>query len=102
YPAAAVAIAGAMPATGLNTKSQAQKAAASISAYTFGPGLDELGISLSGDRSSAVALDGSVGQEDAADGQGQDPTLPVSAARPAGQTLRTAITVAAPIDHESA
>jgi microcystin-dependent protein len=39
-----------------------------ISAFTFGPGLDELGISIGGVRSPAAAtLDRPIGQEDAAD-----------------------------------
>src|SRR5262249_35547527 len=86
----------------LNTKSQAQKAAASISAYTFGPGLDELGISLAGIRSSAVVLlDGPVGQGDSTDEQGQESTLLVSAGRPAGQSEQAAVGGVAPNGHES-
>jgi UPF0755 protein len=96
---AAAAIAGAMPATALNTKSQTQKAAANISAYTFGPGLDELGISLAGIRPSAAALDGPVGQEDAA--EGQDTTLPVAAGRPAARTVSAANTGLVPIGDEA-
>jgi UPF0755 protein len=85
----------------LNTKSQAQKAAASISAYTFGPGLDELGISLAGIRSSAAALLDGPGQGDSTDEQGQDSTLLVSAGRPAGQSEQAAVAGVAPNGHES-
>jgi UPF0755 protein len=66
YAPAASAIAGAMRAT--SSKTTGAKPAANISAFTFGPGLDELGISIGGVPSPAAAmLDGPIGQEDAAD-----------------------------------
>ncbi len=67
YVPAASAIAGAMRATSSKTTGAA-KPTANISAFTFGPGLDELGISIGGVPSPAAAmLDGPIGQEDAAD-----------------------------------
>jgi UPF0755 protein len=63
------AIAGAMRATASRTTGA--KPAAAISAFTLGPGLDELGISIGGIPSPATAvLDGPIGQEDAADSPG--------------------------------
>ena len=63
-----------------------------ISAFTFGPGLDELGISVGGVPSPAGAtLDGPIGQEDAADVAGQqNADFPASAGRRAGQEARAA------------
>jgi UPF0755 protein len=77
YVQAASAIAGALrpPAS----KTAKAKPAASISAFTFGPGLDELGISVGGVSSPAAAtLDGPIGQEDVADAPG-NATSPPSA-----------------------
>jgi UPF0755 protein len=55
------------------------KTTANISAFTLGPGLDELGISIGGVRSPAAAtLDGPIGAEDAADAPGGDVTFPVA------------------------
>ncbi len=94
YAPAAAAIAGAMPATASNRKAQTNKAdaksAAKVSAFTLGPGLDELGISVRGVRYPAAALDGPAGQEDAADAPGQDVTFPVSLGRRADQKARAA------------
>jgi UPF0755 protein len=75
YAPAAAAIAGAMPATASSRNAQTNgseaKPAAKVSAFTLGPGLDELGISVGGVRSPAAAtLDGPIGQEDAADAAG--------------------------------
>jgi UPF0755 protein len=87
YAHAAPAIAGAMrvPAS----KTTAVKTTANISAFTLGPGLDELGISVGGVRSPAAAtLDGPIGAEDAADAPGQDVAFPVSAGGRAGQNAR--------------
>jgi UPF0755 protein len=67
YAQAASAIVGAMrvPAS----KTTAAKTTANISAFTFGPGLDELGISVGGVRSPAAArLDGPIGGDDLPDG----------------------------------
>jgi len=89
YAHAASAIAGAMrvPAS----KTTAVKTTANISAFTLGPGLDELGISVGGVRSPAAAtLDGPIGAEDAADAPGQDVTFPASAGGQAGQNARPA------------
>jgi UPF0755 protein len=89
YAHAASAIAGAMrvPAS----KTTVVKTTANISAFTFGPGLDALGISIGGVRSPAAAtLDGPADQEDAADAAGQDVTFPVSPGRRAGQKARAA------------
>ena len=59
YAPAASAIAGAMQAT--SSKTTGAKPAANISAFTFGPGLDELGISIVGVPSPAAAmLDGPI------------------------------------------
>jgi len=66
YAQAASAIAGAVRTP--SSKSTEAKPATAIRAFTFGPGLDELGISVGGVPSPAAAtLDGPVGQEDAAD-----------------------------------
>ena len=84
YAHAASAIAGAMRVPASDTT--AMKTTANISAFTLGPGLDELGISVGGVRSPAAAtLDGPIGAEDAADAPGQDVTFPVSAGGRAGQ-----------------
>ncbi|MGI8567747.1 MAG: endolytic transglycosylase MltG [Methylocella sp.] len=65
------------------------KPATTVSAFTLGPGLDELGISVGSIRSpAATTLDGPPGQEDAADAPGQDVTFPVSASGPAWQNPR--------------
>ncbi|MGQ0444491.1 MAG: endolytic transglycosylase MltG [Beijerinckiaceae bacterium] len=88
---AASAIAGAMRIPPSKTTAVESKANSKISAFTFGPGLDELGISVGGVRDPAGAtLDGPVGQADAADAAGQDVTLPVSAGGRAGQEAGTA------------
>jgi UPF0755 protein len=77
YARAASAIAGAMQPTA--QKTTGSKPAANISAFTLGPGLDELGISIGGVPSPAAAtLDGPIGQEDAADAPG-DITSPMRA-----------------------
>ncbi|HUB64491.1 MAG TPA: endolytic transglycosylase MltG [Methylocella sp.] len=66
YAQATSAIAGVLRAA--DTKPAKVKPAADISAFTLGPGLDELGISVGGVSSpSAATLDGPIGQEDAAD-----------------------------------
>lgn len=63
---AAAAIAGAAPAeAGPHTKGEARRTRASASAYTFGPGLDELGISVAGPRPAASVLDGPVAEDEA-------------------------------------
>ncbi len=68
YAHAASAIAAAMR---IPSKTIALKTPANISAFTLGPGLDELGISMGGVRSPAAArLDGPIGQEDSADAPG--------------------------------
>ncbi len=90
YAPAAAAIAGAMPATASSRNAQTNrseaKQAAKVSAFTLGPGLDELGISVGGVRSPAAAtLDGPIGQEDAADAAGQNAAFPVPARHRAGQ-----------------
>jgi UPF0755 protein len=65
YAPAASAIAKAMAATASETTGA--KPTANINAFTLGPGLDELGISIGGVSSSAAAtLDGPIGQEDVA------------------------------------
>jgi UPF0755 protein len=65
YEPAASAIAKAMAPTA--SKTTEAKPAANISAFTLGPGLGELGISIGGVSSPAAAtLDGPIGQEDAA------------------------------------
>jgi UPF0755 protein len=62
-----------------------------VSAFTFGPGLDELGISVGAVRSPLAArLDGPIGQVDAADAPGQDVSFPVSADSRAAQKARPA------------
>ena len=89
YARAASAIAGAMrvPAS----KTTAVKTTPNINAFTFGPGLDELGISIGGVRSPAAAtLDGPIGQEDAADAPGRNITFPASAGGRAEQKVRPA------------
>ncbi|HUI22083.1 MAG TPA: endolytic transglycosylase MltG [Methylocella sp.] len=80
YPGAASAISGAIKAK--TSKTSRTKAAANINAFTFGPGLDELGISVGGVSSPVAAtLDGPVGQEDSAD-------APIDAAAGAPQMPR--------------
>ena len=89
YAHAASAIAGAMrvPAS----KTTAVKSPANISAFTLGPGLAELGISVGAVRSPAAAtLDGPIGQEDATDAPGRDITFPASAGGQAEQKARPA------------
>jgi UPF0755 protein len=67
YAPAAAAIAGAMPAMVSGNKPQAP-AGTRISAYTLGPGLSELGISVKRNHSPAAMLDGPVGEDDPAEG----------------------------------
>jgi UPF0755 protein len=95
YAPAALAIAKAMPATDSTRNAQTRrseaKPGATLSAFTFGPGLDELGISVGAVRSPAAArLDGPIGQDDAADAPGQDVSFPVSADSRAEQKARPA------------
>ncbi|MGB8899278.1 MAG: endolytic transglycosylase MltG, partial [Methylocella sp.] len=74
YAHAASAIAGVMRVPASKT---AGKPLGNISAFAFGPGLDELGISVGGVRSPAAAtLDGPIGQEDAADAPNGPETSP--------------------------
>lgn len=94
YASAVSAINQVMPAT---KKAQANRAeakpAAKVSAFTLGPGLDELGITLQTvpPSSAAAVLDGPVGQSDAADvPPGQDVTFPVSPDRRTEQKTRAA------------
>src|SRR2546430_2512293 len=58
YAPAALAIAKAMPATASNRNAQTDrskaKPGATVSAFTFGPGLEELGISVGAVRSPAA------------------------------------------------
>jgi UPF0755 protein len=67
-PAAVTAIARAMPATtsgpDADPNNGAARTATKISAYTFGPGLAELGISFDGPSAVAAVLDGPVGTDD--------------------------------------
>jgi UPF0755 protein len=83
YEPAASAIAKAMAAT--VSRTTGEKSAANVNAFTFGPGLDELGISI-GDVSSpaAATLDGPIGQEDAADVPGNADSPRPAGAAPAG------------------
>jgi UPF0755 protein len=88
---AAAAIAGAMRVPASKATAVKTTANTNISAFTLGPGLDELGISVGGVRSPAAAtLDGPIGAEDAADAPGQDVTFPASAGGQAGQNARPA------------
>ncbi|MGA7385247.1 MAG: endolytic transglycosylase MltG [Methylocella sp.] len=74
YAHAAAAIAGVMR---VPASKAAVKTSGNISAFAFGPGLDELGISVGGVRSPAAAtLDGPIGQEDAADAANGPETSP--------------------------
>jgi len=83
YTQAASAIAGAMRTTA--SKITEAKPAANISAFTLGPGLDELGISIGEVRSPAAAtLDGPIGQEDAADSPADAASSVSAGAVPAG------------------
>jgi UPF0755 protein len=74
YAHAASAIAGAMR---VPTSKAAVQTTANINAFTLGPGLDELGISVGGVRSPAAAtLDGPIGGDDLPDeseGRGTSP-----------------------------
>jgi len=93
YAPAALAIAKAMPATASNRNAQTNrseaKPGATVSAFTLGPGLDELGISVAGVRSPAAAtLDGPIGPEDATDAPDQDVTFPAWAGGRAEQKAR--------------
>ena len=72
YPQAASAIAGVLRAA--PAKTPAAKPATNLSAFTLGPGLDELGISVGGVQSPAAAtLDGPISQDDAAGAPGDVP-----------------------------
>ncbi|MGH6838966.1 MAG: endolytic transglycosylase MltG [Methylocella sp.] len=86
YAPAASAIAKAMAATA--SRMTGAKPTANVNAFTFGPGLDELGISIGGVSSpAATTLDGPVGQEDAAGVPGNVVSpRPAGAARTAGAT----------------
>jgi UPF0755 protein len=95
YAPAALAIAKAMPATASNRNAQTNrseaKPGATVSAFTLGPGLDELGISVGGVRSpAAVTLDGPIGAEDATEAPGQDVTFPAWAGGRAEQKAHPA------------
>jgi UPF0755 protein len=71
YSQAASAIAGATRTAPSGAPGTKSRSSTDISAFTFGPGLDELGISLGGVRTPASeTLDGPVGQEDAAEAPG--------------------------------
>ena len=68
YPQASSAIAGATRTTASGAPGTKPRSSTDFSAFTFGPGLDELGISIGGVRTPASeTLDGPVGQEDAAE-----------------------------------
>ncbi|MCI0735572.1 MAG: endolytic transglycosylase MltG [Beijerinckiaceae bacterium] len=102
--AAAAAIAGAMPATAPDEKVRAAhagaKSAAKISAYTFGPGLDELGISLNGVLTSAAAIDGPAGEESTAEDSGRDGNFLVPGGPLAGQKTDTPQPGLAPVPND--
>jgi UPF0755 protein len=91
YAHAASAIAGAMrvPAS----KTTADKTSADISAFTLGPGLDDIGISVAGVRSAAAGkLDGPIDQEDATDAPGDPtPTGSLGGAKKARPVLRPSL-----------
>ena len=89
---AASAIAGAMRFPPSKTVAAKTTAKTNISAFTFGPGLDELGISVGGVRAPAAAtLDGPISQDDTADAAGQqNADFPSPAGRRAGQEARAA------------
>jgi UPF0755 protein len=65
-----------MSATAANAKGRAQRDGGKVSVYTFGPGLEELGISVRGDDSPAAMLDGPVNDEDRALGSSPSAALP--------------------------
>lgn len=78
YPPAASAIAGVLRAA--PAKIQAAKPATNLSAFTLGPGLDELGISVGGVQAPAAAtLDGPISQDDAAGALSDAPPRPSAA-----------------------
>ncbi|MCI0466203.1 MAG: endolytic transglycosylase MltG, partial [Beijerinckiaceae bacterium] len=94
---AAAAIAGAMPATSPGAKPRAEaKSAARLSAYTFGPGLDDLGLSVIGDRPAAAGLDGPVGDGAGLEGDARDGKLPAPNSQLAEQITDPANAGAAP------
>jgi UPF0755 protein len=66
YAQAASAISGVLRAPAAKAAGFSQSVPTNVSAFTFGPGLDELGITIGGVRSPAAEmLDGPVGEEDA-------------------------------------
>ncbi len=71
YAQAASAISGVLRAPAAKAAGFPQSVSTNVSAFTFGPGLEELGITIGGVRSPAAEmLDGPVGEEDAADAPG--------------------------------
>ncbi|QBR72842.1 endolytic transglycosylase MltG [Beijerinckiaceae bacterium] len=94
YASAVTAINEVMPTTKNAQANKARgKTAQKVSAFTWGPGLDELGITVQAPKptSAAAVLDGPVGQSDAEDGPaGRDMTFPVSTDRLAEQKSRAA------------
>jgi len=60
-----------------DAKANASKPAGNVSAFTFGPGLEELGITVGGIRSpTSTTVDGPVSPEDAAESQDTPGTSP--------------------------
>ncbi len=94
YASAVTAINEVMPTSKNAQANKARgKTAQKVSAFTWGPGLDELGITVQAPKptSAAAVLDGPVGQSDAEDGPvGRDMTFPVSTDRLAEQKGRAA------------
>ncbi len=92
YAGAVSAIAGAMRFPPPKTVAAKTTANTNISAFTFGPGLDELGISVGGVRDPAGAtLDGPITQDETAKATGQQNTdFPSPAGRRADQEARAA------------
>jgi UPF0755 protein len=92
YAPAASAIAKAMAGASsreVQTSKSGAKPASTVSAFTLGPGLEELDISAGGMRPpAATILDGPPGQEDAAEAPGQDVTFSASASSQARQNPR--------------
>lgn len=80
YAPAAAAIAQAMPILASGKKAEPNQVDRGISAYTFGPGLDELGISVGAPQaSSSPLLDGPDGDSDSPSGAAPNAAFPAPA-----------------------
>ena len=63
------------------------KSAAKLTAYTFGPGLENLGISADGIRRAAASLDGPVGADDEQKASAKGGKFPVAFGQPGENSI---------------